>query len=255
MKTALRYVIFGAAMYGLFMLGMVPASWIYSHWLQTRLGGVVIYGVRGTVWEGQAAELRSGSVQLANLHWTFHPWSLLWGRMEAALSFDFQSTPGRMVAARSLGGDWYLRDVAVELPAQQLAPLLRMPGAEVGGKLQLQLSSLAVKKGRITAAEGNLTWEKAALRKPFAVELGTFAINFESAAGGVKGTLLDRGGAVQAQGLFNLQPGGQYQLTATFASRDPKQTLITQGLRLFGASGSDGRVKYSTTGVMPVLLP
>ncbi len=255
MKPVLRYVIFGLVIYGVFVLGMVPASWVYSHGLQSRLGGVALYGVQGTVWQGRASLLTSRGTQLQNLQWDLHPWALLWGRMEAALRFDYQAAPGKTVVGRTVTGNWYLRDADLALPAQRLAPLLRMPGAELGGKLALRLSSLTVKQGRVTAADGELSWEKAALRKPLEVELGTFAVNLETTADGVSGALMDRGGAVQAQGLLKLQANGQYQLTATFASRNPQQPLITQGLRLFGTPGPDGRVKYSTKGVLPPLFP
>lgn len=252
MKAGLRYLLLGVTLYVVFMLLMVPAAWLYNHGLQSRLGGVALYGIQGTVWQGRAAVLRSGGMQLENVHWHLHPWSLLWGRGEAALAFDYQTAPGRLVAARSLSGDWYARDVDVELPAGQLAPMLRMPGAELGGRLLLHLNTLTVKQGKVTAAEGSLLWEKAALRQPLAVELGSFAITLQTTGQGVSGVLIDRGGAVQAQGLLKLQPDGQYQITATFAARDPK---LGQGLRLFGTPGPDGRVNYSTTGRLPSLPP
>jgi hypothetical protein len=252
MKAALRYVALGVVLYALFVLLMVPASWLYGHGLQSRLGGVTLYGVKGTLWSGRAAALRAPAVQVDNLRWRLHPWTLLWGRAEAALNFDYQNAPGTLVAARSLSGNWYARDVDLELPATQLMPMLRMPGAELGGRLMLHLDSLTVKQGQVTAAEGTLTWEKAALRQPLAVALGSFVITLQTTAQGVNGVLIDRGGAIQAQGVFKLQPDGQYQVTATFTSRDPK---LAQGLRLFGSPGPDGRVNYSATGRLPALLP
>lgn len=254
MKSLLRYVVFGVVMYAVFLVGTLPAPWVYSHWLQSRLGSWTLYGVQGTLWQGRAALARSGNIALDELRWDLHPWTLLWGRVEAALRFKYETAPGSLVVGRSLGGKWYLDDVAIDLPAGQLTPLLRLPGAELGGKLAVQLSSLTVKQGRVTAAKGSVAWEKAALRKPAAVELGTFEIDVDTDAEGVSGTLLDRGGSVQAQGLFKLSPNGQYQFTATFASRNPQQPLIAQGLQLFGTPGPDGRVKYSATGVAPVFL-
>lgn len=255
MRSALKYVIFGVAMYVVFVLGMVPASWVYSRVLQPRLGGVALYDVQGTVWEGRAALLATRGVQLQNVHWDLRPWALLWGGMEAALRFDYQEMPAKMVLGRHLSGDWYVHDAALALPAQRLAPVLRLPGAELGGNLALKLSSLTLKQGRVSGADGEISWDKAAVRKPFNVTLGSFALTLETAEDGVSGKLLDRGGAVLAQGLLKLQASGQYQFTATFASRDPKQPLITQGLRLFGNPGPDGRVKYATSGVLPPLLP
>lgn len=241
-------------MYGVFLVGTLPAPWIYEHWLQTRLGGWSLYGVKGTIWEGHASLVKSGNIQVENLQWDLHPWALLWGRAEAALRFDYQSAPGEMVVGRNLAGNWYFNDVGMDLPAQQLEPLLRVPGAELGGKLAVRLSSLTMKQGRVTAVSGSVAWEKAALRKPLVAELGTFETTLATTAEGVGGTLIDRGGPVQAQGIFKLQADGQYQFTATFASRDPRQSLITQGLSFFGTPSPDGRVKYSATGVIPILF-
>ena len=254
MRSALRYVVFGLVMYAVFLAGTLPAPWVYNHWLQSRLGSWTLYGVQGTVWRGRASLGKSGNIELEDLRWNLHPWTLLWGRIEAALRFNYETAPGNMVVGRSVTGKWHLDDVALDLPAGQLAPLLRLPGAELGGKLAVQLSSLTVRQGRVTAAKGSVAWEKAALRKPVAVELGTFEIDVDTNAEGVNGTLLDRGGSVQAQGLFKLSPNGQYQLTATFASRNPQQPLIGQGLQLFGTPGPDGRVKYSAAGVVPAIL-
>lgn len=255
MKKAVKYTLLGVVMYVIFVAATLPAPWLYSHGLQSRLGGWALYGVQGTLWEGRATVVKSRNLQLEDLHWDLHPLSLLWGRLEVALRFKYAAAPGSVVLGRSFTGTWHADDVDLQLPAARLTPLLRLPGAELGGKLAARLSALTVRQGRVTAATGSVAWEKAALRKPVAVELGTFTIELKTTADGVSGTLLDHGGAVQAQGLLKLNADGRYQLTATFASRDPQQPLITQGLRLFGTPGPDGRVKYSAAGVVPPLLP
>ncbi|MEJ2565757.1 MAG: type II secretion system protein N [Gammaproteobacteria bacterium] len=255
MKKAVKYILLGVVMYMVFLAGTLPAPWIYSHWLHARLGNWVLYGVQGTVWEGRATLARSGNLEVDNLHWDFHPLSLLLGRVEVGLHFEYAAAPSAMVVGRSFTGAWHADDVDLELPAERLTPLLRLPGAQLGGKLRVNLSELTVKQGRITAAAGSVAWEKAAVRKPVAVDLGTFTVDLKTTAEGVSGTLLDHGGAVQAQGILKLNADGKYRFTATFASRDPRQPLITQGLRLFGTPGPDGRVKYSAAGVVPSLIP
>ena len=255
MNKAAKYILLGVVMYAIFVAASLPAPWIYSHWLQSRLVGWTLYGVRGTIWEGHATALKSGNLQLESLHWDLHPLSLLWGRMKVGLHFNYAAAPGSLVLSRSLTGTWHADDVDLELPAERLTPLLRLPGAELGGKLAVKMSELTLQQGRVTAATGSIAWEKAAVRKPVTVDLGSFALDIKTTAEGVSGTLLDHGGAVQAQGVLKLNANGQYQFTATFASRDPKQSLVTQGLQLFGTPGPDGRVKYSATGVVPPLLP
>ena len=255
MKRTVKYILFGVVMYVISLAGTVPAPWVYKHWMQNRLGSWVLYDVQGTVWEGRASLVKSGNIRVKNLHWDLHPLSLLLGRLEAALQFNYADAPGTLVLGRSLTGTWHVDDVDFEMPAEKLSPLLRLPGAELGGKVAVNLSGLTVKKGRITAATGTVAWEKAAVSKPVAVDLGTFAMTVKTTSDGVNGTLLDKGGAVQAQGLFKLNADGKYQLTATFASRDPQQPLLTQGLRLFGTPGPDGRINYSASGSVPSILP
>ncbi len=254
MKKAVKYILFGLVMYVIFVAAMLPASWIYGRWLQPRLGGWALYGVHGTLWQGRASLVKSRDLALENLHWDLHPLSLLWGRMEMALHFKYATEPGSLVLGRSFTGTWHADDIDLQLPADRLTPLLRLPGAELGGKLAVKLSSLTVRQGRVTQVNGKVTWDKAAVLKPMAVELGAFSVDLKTTGDGVNGTLLDHGGAVQAQGLLKLSADGRYQFSATFASRDPKQPLINQGLRLFGNPGSDGRVKYSTAGVVPPIL-
>jgi general secretion pathway protein N len=254
-KKALKYILLGVVMYVIFMVANLPAPWRFSPGLQSRLGGWMLYGVQGTLWQGRAAVVKSRNLQVENLHWDLQPASLLWGRLETALRFKYAGEPATLTLGRSITGTWHVDDVDMELPAARLTPLLRLPGAELGGRLAVKLASLTVKKGRVTAATGNVTWDKAALRRPVAVELGAFTVKLKTGADGVEGTLLDHGGAVQAQGVVKLSANGRYQFTATFASRDPRQPLISQGLRLFGNPGADGRVKYSASGVVPAILP
>ena len=255
MKKAVKYILLGVVMYAIFVAASLPASWIYNHWLRSRLVGMSLYDVQGTIWEGRAIALKSGNLQLESLHWDLHPLSLLWGRMEVALHFNYAAAPGSLVLARSLTGTWHADDIDLQLPAERLTPLLRLPGAELGGKLAVRMSALTLQQGRVTAATGSIAWEKAAVRKPVTVDLGSFALDIKTTEEGVSGTLLDHGGAVQAQGVLKLNAKGQYQFTASFASRDPKQSLVTQGLQLFGTPGPDGRIKYSAAGVVPPLLP
>jgi general secretion pathway protein N len=254
-KRTVQYILFGVVMYVIFLAGNVPAQWVYGHWMQNRLGSWVLYGVQGTVWEGRASLVKSGNIRVKNLHWNLHPLSLLWGRLEAALQFNYADAPGALVLGRSFTGTWHVNDVDFEMPAEKLSPLLRLPGAELGGKVAVNLSALTVIQGRVVTAVGSVAWEKAAVRKPVAVDLGTFVMDVKTTSDGINGALLDKGGAVQAQGLLKLSADGKYQLTATFASRDPQQPLLTQGLRLFGTPGTDGRISYSASGSVPSILP
>ena len=119
MKKAVRYLVFGLVMYVIFLVATVPAPWVYGRWLQHHMGNWALYGVQGTVWEGRATLVKSGNLQLENLHWDLHPLSLLWGRLEVALEFKYATAPGALVLGRSFTGTWHIDDMNLELPAER----------------------------------------------------------------------------------------------------------------------------------------
>lgn len=255
MKRVLAFAGLGLALYALFVVATLPAAWAYG-WAQSRLGGALsLSGISGTLWEGRAQSARLGAVQLDKLHWQVRPAALLLGRLSTALEFRYQSQPGRVVASRRLGGRWVLSDVALLLPARDFENLLRLPGSELGGAVDVRLGRLAIEQGRVAAAAGVLSWNRAAVVKPVAAQLGSFDLVLTEEDEGSKGVLKDKGGPVQAGGLLKLHGNGKYELTATLVSRDLRQPVIAQGLQLFGQPGADGRVQITSKGTLPPLIP
>lgn len=254
MKRVFAYLGLGLVLYAVFLLGTLPAPWAYA-WGKPYLGNVNLYGLSGSVWDGRAVSAQVGQTRLEKLHWTLRPALLLRGRLGAALEFDYRAQPGALKAARAWDGQWYFTDVSLRFPARDIEPLLRLPATELGGRVDVQLDELVLAQGRISAAQGVLSWEEAAVVKPVAADLGGFSLTLETADEGVKGVLKDQGGAVQADGLLNLKPDGSYDFTATLASGDPRQPAIAQGLQLFGQPGADGRVKVNNKGTLPLLGP
>ena len=254
MKRALIYIAAGIAMYALGLVATLPAGWVYT-WGKPRLGDtLMLSGVNGTVWQGRARAAQMGTVRVEKLQWDLRAWALLLGRVSAALTFQYQSQPGRLTFIRHMNGDWGMKDVDLLVPARNFQSLLRLPGTELSGVVAAKFDTLRLQQGRIVAAEGTLTWDKAAVMRPVSVELGGFATRFTTENDLIQGVMKDSGGEVQADGLFKLKPDGQYEFTATFISRDPKQPMINQGLQLFGQPGPDGRVKVDTQGQLPPLL-
>lgn len=251
-KKAARYAVLAVVLYTLFLAITLPAPRAYQLF-KGQMGSIALYGVGGTVMRGHAAQLTARHVQLSQVSWQLHPWALLLGRVEARVDFQNDAVPGHAVIGRSLGGKVYFKDVAARLPASLLDQVINIPGVKWDGKLDVQLSGLSIEKGYIAEADGTLLWNKAAMVTPWPLALGAFLTTLESTEEGVKVTLADKGGAVQAEGLFLLKSDGKYQFTANFSSRDTKQPNIAQALKFLGNPGADGRVKVSTTGNFPPL--
>jgi len=256
MNRALLYALLGMVLYGVFLVATIPAAWAYK-WATPRLGGaMVLAGITGSVWQGRAQAARFGDVQLEKLRWELRPWALLLGRLNAGLEFNYQGQPGRVATvSRRIGGRWVLSDVALLLPARRFEGLLRLPGAELGGMVDVKLGDLTLEHGRVAAAVGVLRWDRAAVVRPVPAQLGGFELKLEPADASTKGVLKDQGGPVQADGLLTLKEDGNYTITASFVSRDLRQPAIAQGLLLFGQPGADGRVQINSKGVLPPLIP
>ncbi len=254
MKRGLAYLGLGLGMYLVFLVTTLPAPWAYS-WAQTRLGGVVLSGLSGSVWDGRAVTAQLGQTRLEKFHWQLNPWALLFGRLGADLEFAYRDEPAALSVSRGFGGRWHFSDVALRMPARALESWLRLPAAELSGVLDVQLDKLVIDQGRITTAQGVMAWNNAAVVKPVTADLGGFTVTLDNADEGIKGVLKDQGGAVQADGVLNLKPDGNYDFTGTLVSGDPRQPAIAQGVQLFGQPGGDGRVKLSIQGALPLLLP
>ena len=254
MKRGLVFFGVGLVLYAVALVATLPAGWVY-HWAKERASGAVeLSDVSGTLWQGRARSARVGDLQVEKLRWDVRAWALALGRVSTGLEFMYQGQPGRMISSRHLGGKWTMADVDLLLPARSLQGLLRLPGTELSGLVDVKLESLALDQGRIAAAQGAVTWDKAAVVKPVPVLLGGFGLTLDTVESEISGAMKDTGGAVQADGLLKLKPDGTYEFTATFVSRDPRQPVIMQGLQLFGQPGPDGRVKVNTKGALPPLF-
>lgn len=255
MKRALAFLGVGIFFYALALVATLPAGWAY-HWMKERfVGTAAMSDIGGSVWRGRARAARLGDWQMEKLRWDVRASALLLARLSTGLEFTYQGQPGRLIATRHLGGSWTMAEVDLLLPARSLQGVLRLPGVELGGVVAVDLDTLALEQGRIAAARGTVAWNKAAVVKPIPVLLGGFGVTAETAEDEITGTMKDLGGAVQADGLLKLRPDGNYVFTASFIARDPRQSVISQGLQLFGQPSPDGRVKVNTKGTLPPLFP
>ena len=75
---------------------------------------------------------------------------------------------------------------------------------------------------------------------------GSFEINFETTADGIKGVLKDTDGPLQANGILMLKPDGSYQFTASFTPRDATRNDIKQAL--LGNPSPAGKITISRSG-------
>ena len=254
LKPVLRYGVFTAAIYLIFVVAMLPAQNAWG-FLQPRLpGDVKLYGVDGTLWSGAAASAVINRQEYRQLRWDFEPLALLAGRIQYALAFNNGASKANAVIGRSLTGNLLFQDVTARLTAVELNTYLKLPAVRLNGAFDIDLQRLRIVDGRIVAADGTLAWKQAGLQSPRSVVLGDLGVTLETVDDGIKGTVLDHGGALQANGILMLSPDGEYKFTGMFASRDSADTGLVQALRMMGKTGPDGKVNVSFSGKIPPLF-
>lgn len=251
MKSWLRYALLALVAYGIFLIATLPAAHAYD-WFKNSLTPLRLYGLEGSVWSGRAqdAEL-SGYYRLGKVTWEAHPWTLLLGRIEASWAARDGLTDARGHVTRTLTGATRFTDVTGQFAVGELAPLFTALAAKPEGVLRARLDEIEI-DGAVVAARGTLNWENAAFITPQPVTLGAFTMNIVTDNTGVKGTLLDKGGPLKAQGVLTLKPDGNYQFTGSFSAQPgAKQSELLQALSWLGAPGPDGKISVFWSGVWP----
>lgn len=251
MKPWLRYAGLGLLLYGVFLIATFPAVHAYPLFLKDRLAPLRLQGIEGSVWDGQANAAILGAHRLGSLNWEVHPWMLLLGRVELDWIFTKDDGKAQGTLARSLGGNLHFSDITASWPMAEVGSILSVLPIKPAGDLQVDLADMTINGRSILAAQGALAWEDATFMLSKPVMLGNFVMDLDTVNGSIKGILLDRGGALQAQGVLMLKPDGSYQFNGTVALRDDAQPELRQILAFLGTPEADGKVPFSLSGTLP----
>lgn len=253
-RQLVGYAVFAFAAYLVFLVWTFPAARAFN--LADQRGGIIpeeiwVSGLEGSVWSGTAAEALVGGVQLRKAGWSFKPWALLLGRLQASFRAQVETGELHGVASVSRHG-LQLKKVGAKLPAalaaKYWADLVKLDGTIVVG-----LDRFSIRDGLIDAVDGRVVWSSARVMEPQQVRLGDLKLEWSTLEDGVQCVLSDGGGPLQAQGTLRLNPEGDYEFKGSFGSRDNSQPTLAQSLRLMGRPDRDGLVAVSLSGQLPPL--
>ena len=244
-KTAILLVV---AVFALTLLIRLPAgvlAWLLPHSVACESPG-------GTLWRGGCAEVRSGTLALADVRWRLHPLSLL--RAQAALDVDSNDprARGNGHLTLHLNGDVDIATLNLSLPLE--GGLVPAPAGWTG-LLDLGIDRASVRGGHIVAVQGTLT-ARALHMDQSNVDLGSFELKFPTAPVGdapvddapMIGTVRDLGGPLMLAGQLQLRRDGNYELDGTIAARDASSADLQQVLNLLGPPDAAGRHAVSFAG-------
>lgn len=251
-----QVAVLAVVLYLIFLVVTIPASLAYGA-LKKKLApesSLQLGSITGTLWSGRAAPAVLGGQRLDSLSWNVQPLSLLIGRVQAQLEFRYGDSFGKAVVARGFTGKIYAKDIEARIDLKRMRLLAQVLPLGMEGALLLNLKTFSVDRRSIFDAEGVLAWDSAIITVPMRTEFGNLRVALSTTDNdGVKATLADGGGPLQAEGLLNITREGNYKFTGVFAARDPNQRMLVQGLQMLGRQGADGKVSIVNNGTLSQL--
>ena len=234
--------VLGIAAYALFLMALLPASFVAARIERATEGAVQLNDATGTLWRGAARVVvatPAGPFAVERLQWIFQPLQLARGRAVYQLSGaakDFRMG-GEM--GRSFGG-WEI-------------PLLNVTGSAAGtssflpllapwrpeGELALDVSDLRLEGGALLG-KARAEWRNASLAISEVRPLGTYRVDLAGEGGPARVTLSTLKGPLQVSAQGTLAPPtrivlkGEARAEAAFAEK------LQPVLDLFGPRRPDG---------------
>ncbi|WP_158675312.1 type II secretion system protein N [Thiohalobacter thiocyanaticus] len=260
MRSGLRWLAGGAALYLLFLLLTLPAvqlSGRLTAWLASQPGApeLRLQGVSGPWWRGRIERLQVEGFTLGPLQWRWRPTALLRGRFGLDLALEGGEPGGGTRLAVSPGGSLYIDALSLELTAAELLrilPALPVP-VQASGRLALAVErAILGPDGLPRELEGQLEWREAGLQSPLAARLEHLVAELSSEETELVARLSDRGGELDLGGEARLDPAsGRYRLDLQLRARDNPE--LRDSLALMGRPDARGYHNVIRSGRLPRL--
>jgi general secretion pathway protein N len=243
------YVILALCSYLFFALASTPAAKVISLAQKNFNLPVKIYGVQGSIWNGQADNVLVQQHRIDQLKWSINPASLLLASLSADIqaSIKEQNVIGHINV--NMSGDIHAEDLRAKLSAADIQQLVAMPFGELGGEFILNIQSLDWSGTGIPSTTATIKWRQAKLTLVDTVDLGQVLVNIKpDEKNGLSLEVKNKGGALSIDGSIALSDKKQYKLLLNFNPASNANSNIKQSLSMFAKKQSNGSYRFKQNG-------
>lgn len=242
--------IFAAVLtYLLFLLVYFPANQLSSRISLPE--GMVLTGVSGTVWQGQAAQMQVQGIPLQGVAWQLSFWPLLLGELD----FQVKAGNSRAVDELSFNGNISLAlarpqaikasDFTLFLPTSMVLAQVPLPlPVDAGGRLRVNLDKVDYAQG-CQQLQGKGEW----LNAQVGGISGPIALGrFEAALSCRQQDILLKISAANSLGLSAealLSPARQFRVSGRFKPDPSLPDEVHQATRFFGQADNQGFYQFN----------
>jgi general secretion pathway protein N len=247
MKQPWPLLALGVGAFLILALVTLPASVVLSF---VHPANVTLSGISGTIWNGRAQAVRSGTMHLGSVDWGLNVLSLFTGKLGADVKVARTDGFAQGSVAAGAGGIT-LRKFNASLPIGALPPNIVRGGWT--GTLNLKLAELALDNAWPVTLSGTI--EIADLVGPAnrPAALGGYKVVFPEGAAKsdtLTGTLTDTGGPLAVNGTVQLKKDRSYLVSGLIATRPSAPSDMARTLEILGEPDAQGRRQFSIEGTM-----
>lgn len=249
-KKYFKYVLFGLGMYVLFLIISFPASIVFGYVekypaLSRQLK---LSSVQGSIWAGQARQVRIAGIQFGHISWQLQTLPLLWGTVSIKINFSDADAKGYGKLAITLGGNILVEDMKVSMPIEKLAPVMYGMPVTFSGEMNALVEEMELVKGNRINVKGRVVIAKAGMAAPQRIEYGDIVLKLSPDSSGSKIILADQGGPLILNGNINLKGNGRYVIDMKLGARENASKELVTGLRFMGRRDESGIYHYTSNG-------
>lgn len=224
------------------LVALFPARVGYQWFAPPQL---VMSGISGTVWNGQAREATVDGFYLRDLDWRMRPLQLFTAKLGFSLESRFIS--GFVEGDFAIGiGSVRASDLRATLPLEVLQSALMLPG--VRGSVTADISEVQMRDGIPIVADGSL--EVAGLTIPFVQRdpIGGFKADLFTTETGVSASIEDTAAVIDLAGSVQLANDGAYDLSAQIGVLENTPAQLREQLRFTGPVNDRGQHEIRLAG-------
>ncbi len=221
----------------------LPARVAYN-WLAPA--DLVLSGLHGTVWNGQADAGNARGVYLKDLKWRIKPLQLFTGkaayRVEATPQAGFLETD----VALGFGGSLAFANLTASLPLAPLAGPLRIRGLQ--GNASLRFDRIALRQALPVEADGALEVSGLLLPRLARTPIGGYRAEFFTQETGIAASVEDTDGVIDIAGSLQLNQDGSYQFLAQVVAKDGAPESVRRQLQYLPPANDRGQQELRVEG-------
>jgi general secretion pathway protein N len=255
MKT-FKLIFLGLITFLITAIALTPAAFVEPH-LEKAAPNIIIDNSSGTIWSGQAGNLRIDNFDLGRVNWKVRPLKSL---ISLSLVTDFD-IKGQELTAEGLASYSYdrtinLTDTTFEADASLASKFQK--SFQLGGSFQGLITSAELQPKVFPIVDGILNWAQGSLVFPLRLDPANYRAEIRSSKDTLTADISATDGPIDLSGLASIDSKWQYTADILAKSQGKVNPLINNVLRN-AAGGSrpaaDGSLRINRKGsIQPIPL-